>query len=255
MNTRIQVEHTISEMTSGIDLVREQIRVAAGEPLGYGQSDVAFRGHAIEVRVNAEDPAQDFRPAPGTLTAYREPAGFGVRVDSAASPGFVVKPDYDSMIAKLIVWAPTRAEAFARMRRAIDDYHIAGVPTTLPFVRALLDDGRVAAGAYGTATLEAFAATYVAPPERGDGRGYGRRTRGGPRRRARRGQRPALHGARARPAARAGRAAAPGAAATGPRRLAQRKRGRARQRQRRAGADARRGRRGRRRTGRDRARG
>jgi len=165
MNTRIQVEHTISEMTSGIDLVREQIRVAAGEPLGYGQDDVVLRGHAIEVRVNAEDPAQGFRPAPGVLTAYREPAGFGVRVDSAASPGFVVKPDYDSMIAKLIVWAPTRPEAFARMRRAIDDYRIAGVPTTLPFVRALLDDGRVVSGAYGTATLEAFAATYAAPPE------------------------------------------------------------------------------------------
>jgi acetyl-CoA/propionyl-CoA carboxylase biotin carboxyl carrier protein len=160
MNTRIQVEHTISEMTSGLDLVREQIRVAAGEPLGYGQDAIGLQGHAIEVRVNAEDPAHDFRPAPGTLTAYREPAGLGVRVDSAASPGFRVIPDYDSMIAKLIVWAPTRDEALARLRRAIDDYRIDGVPTTLRFVRALLDDPQVLAGTYGTATLEQFAATY-----------------------------------------------------------------------------------------------
>jgi acetyl-CoA/propionyl-CoA/long-chain acyl-CoA carboxylase, biotin carboxylase, biotin carboxyl carrier protein len=162
MNTRIQVEHTISEMTSGVDLVREQIRVAAGEPLGYGQDAIDLRGHAIEVRVNAEDPRYDFRPAPGTLTTYREPAGFGVRVDSAASPGFRVIPDYDSMIAKLIVWGATRDEALARLRRAIDDYHVDGVPTTLPFVRALLDDPQVVAGTYGTATLEAFAASYRA---------------------------------------------------------------------------------------------
>ncbi len=164
MNTRIQVEHTISEMTSGIDLIREQLRVAAGEPLGYGQDAIDLRGHAIEVRVNAEDPAADFRPAPGTLSAYREPAGFGVRVDSAASPGFVVKGDYDSMIAKLIVAAPTRAQAFARLRRAIDDYAIRGVPTTLPFLRALIDTAAVVDGTYGTATLERFARTYVASP-------------------------------------------------------------------------------------------
>jgi acetyl-CoA/propionyl-CoA carboxylase biotin carboxyl carrier protein len=164
MNTRIQVEHTISEMVSGIDLIREQLRVAAGEPLGYGQDAIDLRGHAIEVRVNAEDPAADFRPAPGTLSAYREPAGFGVRVDSAASPGFVVKGDYDSMIAKLIVAAPTREQAFARLRRAIDDYAIAGVPTTLPFLRALIDAPAVVDGTYGTATLERFARTYEAPP-------------------------------------------------------------------------------------------
>jgi len=164
MNTRIQVEHTITEMVSGIDLVREQLRVAAGEPLGYGQSAIAPRGHAIEVRVNAEDPAQNFRPAPGTLTSYREPSGFGVRVDAAAVAGGTISPDYDSMIAKLIVWAATRDQARERLRRAIDDYVIAGVPTTLPFLRALNDAPAVVDGTYGTATLEAFAATWSAQP-------------------------------------------------------------------------------------------
>ena len=165
MNTRIQVEHTISEMTSGLDLVAEQLRVAAGEPLGYGQSDIQFRGHAIEVRVNAEDPAQNFRPAPGTIAGYAAPAGLGVRVDAAATLGTTISPDYDSMIAKLIVWAPTRDAARARLRRAIDEYHIAGVPTTLAFLRALNDAPAVASGAYGTATLEAFAATWVPPAD------------------------------------------------------------------------------------------
>jgi acetyl-CoA/propionyl-CoA carboxylase biotin carboxyl carrier protein len=164
MNTRIQVEHTISEMTSGLDLIAEQLRVAAGEPLGYGQSAISFRGHAIEVRVNAEDPAQNFRPAPGTISAYREPGGLGIRVDAAAVLGTTISPDYDSMIAKLIVWAPNRDAARARLRRAIDEYAIGGVPTTLGFLRDLNDQPEVAAGTYGTATLEAFAATW-APSE------------------------------------------------------------------------------------------
>ncbi|MBD5635842.1 MAG: carbamoyl phosphate synthase, partial [Candidatus Eremiobacteraeota bacterium] len=164
MNTRIQVEHTISEMTSGLDLVAEQLRVAAGEPLGYAQSDIHFRGHAIEVRVNAEDPAQGFRPAPGTITAYAEPGGIGVRVDAAATLGTTISPDYDSMIAKLIVWAPNRDAARARLRRAIDEYRIGGVPTTLGFLRALNDTPEVASAAYGTATLEAFASTWTPAP-------------------------------------------------------------------------------------------
>jgi len=164
MNTRIQVEHTISEMTSGLDLVAEQLRVAAGEPLGYTQADIHFRGHAIEVRVNAEDPAQNFRPAPGTITAYAEPGGRGVRVDAAATRGTTISPDYDSMIAKLIVWAPDRAAARARLRRAIDEYRVDGVPTTLAFLRDLNDSPAVASGDYGTATLEAFAATWAAAP-------------------------------------------------------------------------------------------
>jgi len=164
MNTRIQVEHTVSEMTSGLDLIREQLRVAAGEPLGYTQDAVDLRGHAIEIRVNAEDPAKGFQPAPGTLTAYREPAGLGIRVDSAARPGFTVTPDYDSLIAKLVVWDLTRDEAFARLRRAIDDYTIEGVPTTLHFLRALADDPTVRDATYGTATLEEFARSYQQLP-------------------------------------------------------------------------------------------
>jgi acetyl-CoA/propionyl-CoA carboxylase biotin carboxyl carrier protein len=171
MNTRIQVEHTVSEMISGIDLVREQILVAAGRPLGFDQAaiDASFRGHAIEVRVNAEDPAAGFRPAPGTIRRYEEPGGFGVRVDSAASPGFTITADYDSMIAKLIVWARDRDEARARLRRAIDEYVITGVPTTLGLLRALIDHPPVVDASYGTQTLEAFAATGAfAPPAADD---------------------------------------------------------------------------------------
>ena len=162
MNTRIQVEHTVTEMIAGIDLVREQIRVAAGEKLGFGQEDLVFDGFAIEGRVNAEDPSRDFAPAPGTIGAYREPGGLGVRVDSAAFPGCTISPDYDSMIAKLIVWAPTRAQAIARLRRAIDEFVIEGVPTTLPLLRALCDYQPVVEGNYGTTTLEAFARTLPA---------------------------------------------------------------------------------------------
>jgi acetyl-CoA/propionyl-CoA carboxylase, biotin carboxylase, biotin carboxyl carrier protein len=159
MNTRIQVEHTVSEMISGLDLIREQIRVAAGEPIGYAQNEIEFRGFSIEVRVNAEDPARNFRPAPGMITAYREPAGLGVRVDSAAYPGWTIPPEYDSLIAKLVVWAPARGEAIARLRRALDEYVVEGIPTTLPLLRALCDLPGVVDATYGTATLEPFAAT------------------------------------------------------------------------------------------------
>jgi acetyl-CoA/propionyl-CoA carboxylase biotin carboxyl carrier protein len=157
MNTRIQVEHTVSEMISGMDLVREQIRVAAGEPLGYGQEAIAFRGCAIEARVNAEDPALDFRPAPGTLSAYREPGGPGVRVDSAAYAGWTIPAEYDSLIAKLVVWAPTRDNAIARLRRAIGEYVVEGVPTTLGLLESISHERSVTDGTYGTATLEEFA--------------------------------------------------------------------------------------------------
>ncbi|HEV3091113.1 MAG TPA: acetyl-CoA carboxylase biotin carboxylase subunit [Candidatus Cybelea sp.] len=160
MNTRIQVEHTVSEAISGLDLVREQIRVAAGEPLGFTQNDVAFRGFSIEGRVNAEDPAAAFRPAPGRIAAYREPGGPGVRIDSAAYAGWTIPPDYDSLIAKLIVWAPSRDEALARMRRALDEYVIDGMPTTVALLRALCDLPTVLDASYGTATLERFAATF-----------------------------------------------------------------------------------------------
>jgi len=167
MNTRIQVEHTVSEMISGLDLIREQIRVAAGEKLGYDQDDIEFRGYAIEGRVNAEDPGDNFRPAPGTITKYREPSGLGVRIDSAAYEGCMISADYDSMIAKLIVWAPTRDQARERLRRAIDEYNIEGVPTTLPLLRGLIDLQSVKDGSYGTATLEQFAQTAFASPTDG----------------------------------------------------------------------------------------
>ncbi|HTD37420.1 MAG TPA: acetyl-CoA carboxylase biotin carboxylase subunit [Candidatus Limnocylindrales bacterium] len=170
MNTRIQVEHTVSEEISGIDLVREQILVAAGRPLSFTQEQVeaGFRGHAIEVRVNAEDPAQNFRPAPGTVERYKEPGGFGVRVDSAAYPGFTITPDYDSMIAKLIVRGRTREETLERLGRAIDEYVITGVPTTLPLLRALVDFDDVRDASYGTATLEPFAASLTLRQAQGD---------------------------------------------------------------------------------------
>jgi len=168
MNTRIQVEHTVSEMISGIDLVREQILVASGARLTFDQRavDRSFRGHAIEVRINAEDPANDFAPAPGILTTYREPGGFGVRVDSAAFPGLTITADYDSLIAKLIVWGRDRYESLARLRRALLEYRIGGVATTLPLLRALTDFAPVADASYGTQTLEPFAASRPAelPP-------------------------------------------------------------------------------------------
>jgi len=159
MNTRIQVEHTVTEMGSGLDLVREQIRAADGEPLGFGQDAIAFSGHSIEGRINAEDPANDFRPAPGTVTTYREPGGLGVRVDSAAFPGFTIGSEYDSLIAKLVVWAPERTQALARFRRALDEFVVEGVPTTIPLLRQLCDHPPVMDGTYTTSTLEAFAAT------------------------------------------------------------------------------------------------
>ena len=163
MNTRIQVEHTVTEAIAGLDLVREQIRVAAGEPLNYAQSDVAFRGCAIEVRVNAEDPAQNFRPSPGTISAYREPGGIGVRVDSAAYAGWTIPAEYDSLVAKLIVWAPTRDLALARLRRAIGEYAVAGVPTTLPLLRSLCDEPFVLSAGYTTTSLEPFAQAWQPP--------------------------------------------------------------------------------------------
>ncbi|HEX5275718.1 MAG TPA: acetyl-CoA carboxylase biotin carboxylase subunit [Candidatus Rubrimentiphilum sp.] len=167
MNTRIQVEHTVTEMVSGLDLVREQIRSASGERLGYDQGAIVFRGHSIEGRINAEDPANDFRPAPGTVSAYREPGGLGVRIDSAAFPGFTIGSEYDSMIAKLVVWAPDRAQALARFRRALDEYVIEGVPTTLHLLRQLCDHPPVMDATYTTSTLETFASSGVAAPSGG----------------------------------------------------------------------------------------
>jgi acetyl-CoA carboxylase biotin carboxylase subunit len=139
MNTRIQVEHPVTEMITGIDLVKEQILVAAGEKLSFKQEDVRLRGHAIECRINAEDPYRDFMPSPGRITLYHPPGGLGVRVDSAVFTGYTVPPYYDSLIAKLICHAPTRAAAIRRAQVAIDEFIIEGIATTIPFHRALLD--------------------------------------------------------------------------------------------------------------------
>jgi acetyl-CoA/propionyl-CoA carboxylase biotin carboxyl carrier protein len=138
MNTRIQVEHTVTEEVTGIDLVRAQIRVALGEPLGFTQEDVQLRGHAIECRINAEDPSAGFLPSPGAITLYREPSGPGVRVDSGVAEGSVISPLYDPMVAKLIVRGSDRDDAIGRMLRALGEYRIGGVKTLIGFHRALL---------------------------------------------------------------------------------------------------------------------
>jgi len=157
MNTRLQVEHPVTEMVCGVDLVREQIRIAAGQPLGYSQADVTFNGHAIECRVTAEDP-DTFMPTPGRVDLFHAPGGLGVRVDSALYAGYVVPPYYDSMIAKLIVHAPTRPEAIARMRRALGEFAIQGIKTTLPLHRRIMDAPDFVAGDYTIHWLEHFVA-------------------------------------------------------------------------------------------------
>src|SRR5437763_7816478 len=138
MNTRVQVEHPVTELVTGIDIVKEGIRVAAGEPLSVSQDDVELRGHAIECRINAEDASKNFAPAPGTIAAYREPAGPGVRVDSGVGPGSEISPMYDPMVAKLIVWDVDRPQATARMLRALREYEIEGLKTLIPFHEAIL---------------------------------------------------------------------------------------------------------------------
>ncbi len=155
MNTRLQVEHPISEMISGIDIVREQLRIAAGIPLAYAQADVTLRGHAIECRINAESPV-DFRPSPGRISEYHAPGGLGVRVDSALYQGYEVPPFYDSLIAKLIVHGATREECVMRLRRALAEYVIGGIETTLPLHQRLVDDPEFRRGAYDIHWLERF---------------------------------------------------------------------------------------------------
>ena len=140
MNTRIQVEHPVTEMVMGLDLVAAQIRIAAGDGVGIAQRDIASRGHSIECRINAEDPSDNFRPSPGTVTAYRCPGGPGVRVDSQLFQGYAIPPYYDSLIGKVIAWGATRDEALRRMQRALGEMCIEGVTTTIPFHRKLLRD-------------------------------------------------------------------------------------------------------------------
>lgn len=157
MNTRLQVEHPVTEMVCDVDLVREQIRLAAGEQLGYTQKDISFSGHAIECRINAEDP-DNFTPCPGTVAVYHPPGGLGVRVDSALYTGYRVPPFYDSMIAKLIVHAPTREQAIARMQRALDEFVVEGIKTVIPLHRRILEDPEFQKGEYTIHWLEQFTA-------------------------------------------------------------------------------------------------
>ena len=157
MNTRLQVEHPVTEMITGIDLVNEQIRVAAGGSLSVGQDDIRVEGHAIECRINAEHP-ETFRPSPGLITYFHPPGGLGVRVDSAAYQGYRIPPNYDSLIGKLIVHGRTRNECLMRLRRALDEFVVDGVDTTLPLFRRLVRNADVQNGLYDIHWLEAFLA-------------------------------------------------------------------------------------------------
>jgi len=154
MNTRIQVEHPVTEMLTGVDLVKEQIRISAGDPVSLEQEDVPMVGHAIEFRINAEDPDQDFMPSPGEISWLEVPGGPGVRVDSAIYQGYQIPPFYDSMVGKLIVWALTREEAISRARRALREYRLEGVKTTIPLHLRLLKGEAFRSGEYHTGYLE-----------------------------------------------------------------------------------------------------
>jgi acetyl-CoA carboxylase biotin carboxylase subunit len=153
MNTRIQVEHPVTEMVTGIDLVKEQLRIAAGEALDVTQEQITQHGAAIEFRITAEDPDEDFRPSPGAITKLELPGGPGTRVDTAVYDGYVVPPFYDSLVAKLIVWGNDRREAIARGRRALEEFVIEGIDTTIPFHRRMLNDAGFTRGAYHTEYL------------------------------------------------------------------------------------------------------
>jgi acetyl-CoA carboxylase, biotin carboxylase subunit len=156
LNPRIQVEHPVTEMVTGMDVVREQIRVAAGESLRLPDRPLGLRGHAIEFRINAEDPERDFLPSPGRITSFHVPGGPGVRVDTHAYAGYVIPPHYDSLLAKLIVHGADRAEAIGRARAALDEFVVEGVRTTLPFHLALLENDRFLEGAVDTRFVESL---------------------------------------------------------------------------------------------------
>lgn len=154
MNTRIQVEHPVTEMVTGIDLIKAQIEIAAGQKLPYGQGDITFMGHAIECRINAEDPSVDFRPCPGKIDQFLVPGGFGVRVDSSVYSGYSIPPMYDSMVGKLIVHAPSRDEAILRMKRALGEMVITGVKTNIDFQYELLNHETFADGNFDTGFIK-----------------------------------------------------------------------------------------------------
>jgi acetyl-CoA carboxylase biotin carboxylase subunit len=154
MNTRIQVEHPVTEMVTGIDLVKEQIRLASGEKLGIQQKDIKFSGHAIECRINAEDPDRDFMPCPGKIENLHLPKGEGVRVDTHLYSGYHIPPYYDSLIAKLIVWGEDRTEAIARMSQALAEFQIEGIKTTIPFHRRVIGSELFAKGDLSTSFID-----------------------------------------------------------------------------------------------------
>ena len=167
MNTRLQVEHPVTEMICGVDLVREQLRIATGAPLGYGQDEIASSGHAIECRINAENP-ESFRPAPGQVSEYHAPGGLGVRVDSALYSGYTVPPHYDSLVSKLIVHGTTRNECLMRLRRALEEYVIGGIETTIPLHQRLISEPRFLNGDYDIHWLEAWIEGADGPAESED---------------------------------------------------------------------------------------
>jgi len=156
MNTRLQVEHPVTELVTGIDLVREQFAVASGQRLSFNQEDIKWQGHAIECRVYAEDPKNNFFPSPGTITQLKEPDGPGVRIDSGVTRLSEVSIYYDPMIAKLAVWGRSRDEAIDRLRRALDEYEVSGITTTLPFFREVVDDEEFVSGKLDTGFIARF---------------------------------------------------------------------------------------------------
>ena len=173
LNTRLQVEHPVTELVTGLDLVKEMIWVAEGRPLHFTQEEASMRGHAIECRINAEDPARNFMPSPGTITEYREPGGPGIRVDAGAGRGTTISEFYDSLIAKLICYGANRTEAIQRMRRALDEYRLEGVTTTIPFHRLVAGAGWFERGEFSTSTVETsidLSGLATGAPSPGEGR-------------------------------------------------------------------------------------
>ena len=166
VNARIQVEHTVTEMVTGIDLIQEQIRLASGEPLGYAQEDIEFRGHCIECRINAEDPSRDFQPSPGLVKGFVPPGGPGVRIDSHCSSGYRIPSNYDSMIGKLLVHRATREEAIRTMQRALGEFVIVGPKTTIPMHRAVLEHSDFLSGDHDTGFMERYFSSQTGFPAR-----------------------------------------------------------------------------------------
>jgi acetyl-CoA carboxylase biotin carboxylase subunit len=165
MNTRLQVEHPVTELVTGMDLVKEQIRIAAGEPLAFKQEQIAWRGVAIECRIYAEDADNNFLPSPGKILTLDRPAGPGVRVDSGAYPGWTVPLEYDPLIAKLVVWAACREEAIARLKRALDEYYVTGIKTNLSFFRRIVDSPEFRAGRLDTWFIDRWMTGGAPAPE------------------------------------------------------------------------------------------